>query len=150
MKRKPLSEKESKILTHAQLLGLGTKEMTRIANRLRAAENEQRAIRYVHSITSDISWKDLRPNTDSCFEYWHIYCDTSDLSGTYKCTTGRNSLRSLCDIKLFSENQEIDSKTKRIGLEYYFPSFILKRHCPEQSWLLLSAIVDYRRKVLHK
>lgn len=42
MKRKPLSEKESKILTHAQLLGLGTKEMTRIANRLRAAENEQR------------------------------------------------------------------------------------------------------------
>jgi hypothetical protein len=55
-KRKPLSDKEERVLAYAQLMGVEVASMSRIANRMRAQALEQENARTVARVVDDYTW----------------------------------------------------------------------------------------------
>ena len=55
-KRKPLSDKEERVLAYAQLMGVEVSSMSRIANRMRAQALEQENARTVARVVDDYTW----------------------------------------------------------------------------------------------
>ena len=56
VKRKPLSDKEERVLAYAQLMGVEVASMSRIANRMRAQALEQENAQAVATVISDYTW----------------------------------------------------------------------------------------------
>jgi hypothetical protein len=56
VKRKPLSDKEERVLAYAQLMGVEVSSMSRIANRMRAQALEQENARTVARVVDDYTW----------------------------------------------------------------------------------------------
>lgn len=56
VQRKPLTDKEQRVLVYAQLMGVEVASMSRIANRMRAQEQEQADINAVATVVSDYEW----------------------------------------------------------------------------------------------
>jgi hypothetical protein len=55
-KRKPLTDKEERVLAYAQLMGVEVASMSRIANRMRAQAQEQENAKEVAGVISDYTW----------------------------------------------------------------------------------------------
>jgi len=55
-RRKPLSDKEERVLAYAQLMGVEVASMSRIANRMRAQALEQENARTVSRVVEDYTW----------------------------------------------------------------------------------------------
>lgn len=55
-KRKPLTDKEERVLAYAQLMGVEVASMSRIANRMRAQALEQENAKEVADMISDYEW----------------------------------------------------------------------------------------------
>lgn len=55
-RRKPLTDKEERVLAYAQLMGVEVASMSRIANRMRAQALEQENARTVATVISDYTW----------------------------------------------------------------------------------------------
>jgi hypothetical protein len=55
-RRKPLSDKEERVLAYAQLMGVEVSSMSRIANRMRAQALEQENARTVAQVVDDYTW----------------------------------------------------------------------------------------------
>lgn len=55
--RKPLTDKEERILVQAQLMGLTTDSMVRIGNRLRALEREAEEIAQINEAVAGYTWE---------------------------------------------------------------------------------------------
>lgn len=56
VQRKPLTDKEQRVLVYAQLMGVEVASMSRIANRMRAQEQEQANVNCVATVVSDYEW----------------------------------------------------------------------------------------------
>ena len=56
VRRKPLTDKEERVLAYAQLMGVEVSSMSRIANRMRAQALEQENARTVATVISDYEW----------------------------------------------------------------------------------------------
>jgi hypothetical protein len=56
VRRKPLSDKEERVLAYAQLMGVEVASMSRIANRMRAQALEQENARTVAAVVDDYTW----------------------------------------------------------------------------------------------
>jgi hypothetical protein len=61
-KRKPLSDKEERVLAYAQLMGVEVASMSRIANRMRAQAQEQENARAVARVVDDYTWTVIHNN----------------------------------------------------------------------------------------
>ena len=55
--RAQLSEKQERILVQCQLMGLTTRDMTQISNRLRALDKEREFKERVNLVTAGMAWK---------------------------------------------------------------------------------------------
>jgi hypothetical protein len=55
-RRKPLTDKEERVLAYAQLMGVEVSSMSRIANRMRAQAQEQQNARTVAAVVGDYDW----------------------------------------------------------------------------------------------
>jgi hypothetical protein len=56
VRRKPLSDKEERVLAYAQLMGVEVASMSRIANRMRAQAQEQENAQAVARVVDDYAW----------------------------------------------------------------------------------------------
>ena len=56
VRRKPLTDKEERVLAYAQLMGVEVSSMSRIANRMRAQVLEQENARTVAQVVGDYAW----------------------------------------------------------------------------------------------
>lgn len=56
VRRKPLTDKEERVLAYAQLMDVEVSSMSRIANRMRAQAQEQENARTVATVISDYTW----------------------------------------------------------------------------------------------
>ena len=56
VRRKPLTDKEERVLAYAQLMGVEVSSMSRIANRMRAQAQEQENARTVAAVVGDYEW----------------------------------------------------------------------------------------------
>ena len=74
--RSPLSEKQERILVQCQLMGLTTRDMTQISNRLRVLDREREFKVEVDEVLSGMSWKKRSRNS---------YFITGDDGRTYDC-----------------------------------------------------------------
>ncbi len=73
-KRKPLSNKQEKILVQAQLMGLTPADMQQIGNRLIAIQKEQAEIREIDLTVAGYRWEKVVDNTSKDDQvWWKIY-----------------------------------------------------------------------------
>ena len=56
VRRKPLTDKEERVLAYAQLMGVEVASMSRIANRMRAQAQEQENAQAVARVVDDYAW----------------------------------------------------------------------------------------------
>jgi hypothetical protein len=56
VRRKPLTDKEERVLAYAQLMGVEVSSMSRIANRMRAQAQEQENAQTVAAVVGDYDW----------------------------------------------------------------------------------------------
>ena len=56
VRRKPLTDKEERVLAYAQLMGVEVSSMSRIANRMRAQAQEQENAQTVARVVGDYDW----------------------------------------------------------------------------------------------
>jgi len=73
-KRRPLSDKQEKILIQAQLMGLTPADMQQIGNRLIAIQKEQQEIREVDLTVDGYRWEKVIDDTSKDNKvWWKIY-----------------------------------------------------------------------------
>lgn len=136
--RAKLTDKQERILVQCQLMGLTTKDMTQISNRLVALEREARLRQEIGETTQGMSWTKIDKG-------WRI---TDSQGRIYDCRKGKPSKRhqSYWDRQVFVWNVEISGKDKRYktkmvnevsaSIDYQ----ITAKLCPENSKELYSLL----------
>ena len=61
--RAALTDKEERILVHAQLMGLSTASMVKIGNRIRALEQEREAMARIDNSCQGVTWEQPKDST---------------------------------------------------------------------------------------
>lgn len=142
-KKTQLSEQEQKIMVQAQLMGLTVKNMTRIANRLRAIEKEKYTTAWIQDTVTGVAWKNLSEKVNgyvTC-EKWQVFDNNSDHSAIY---TG-NSDHYIWRVQTFKG----DTKQNEFRASVHDSTIKLyKRQCPDGSPNLVLAINHFKKFVL--
>ena len=124
--RAPLTEKQERILIQCQLMGLTTRDMTQISNRLVLLERERNFIRDVEMVMQNIqNYKiDKTKNT---------YEIVDNVGNVYTCkkTQKSNYYSEIFDVKVSRVDGTI--KTHKSQTIYTDSSGEVAKHCPEKN-----------------
>lgn len=143
--RAKLTDKQERILVQCQLMGLTTRDMTQISNRLVALEKERGFLSDIADATADKTWTRISLG-------WRIV----DSSGrVYECQKAKPGKRhqSYWDRQVFVWDVAISGKDKRFkaktlsDITVHIDHGITARICPENSkelYALLKAIKNGR------
>jgi len=143
--RAKLTDKQERILVQCQLMGLTTRDMTQISNRLVALEREREFKSDIADATADKTWTRISLG-------WRIV----DSSGrVYECQKAKPGKRhqSYWDRQVFVWDVAISGKDKRFkaktlsDITVHIDHGITARICPENSkelYALLKAIKNGR------
>lgn len=144
--RAKLTDKQERILVQCQLMGLTTRDMTQISNRLVALEREREWLADINDSAAGCTW------TQKGTKGWTIV----DTDGkTYECKGHKKSSRSQSywdraiyawDVKITKPGTRMKEKTLS-DVTVHVDPYVTARICPENSkdlYSLLKAIKNKR------
>jgi hypothetical protein len=128
--RAKLTDKQERILVQCQLMGLTTRDMTQISNRLVALEKEREFKAEIADAVADKTWTKIDKG-------WHI---VDGQGRVYECRKAKPGKRhSYWDQQVFAWDVAISGKDKRFksktlsDITVYVDNGITSRICPENS-----------------
>jgi hypothetical protein len=144
--RAKLTDKQERILVQCQLMGLTTRDMTQISNRLVALERERGFKADIAEATADKTWTKVDKG-------WRIIDSSGRVYECRKAKPGKRSQQSYWDRQVFAWDVVISGKNKRtkaktlqdvaVGIAHGITAKI----CPENSkelYALLNGIKNGR------
>jgi hypothetical protein len=144
--RAKLTDKQERILVQCQLMGLTTRDMTQISNRLVALEKEREWRADIDNAASGCTWEKLKVHG------WKI---TASDGKIYECTRHVKSKRSQSywDRSVYAWNINVSKPGTRFkgkilqDITFHIDPYVTARICPENSkelYGLLKAIKNGR------
>lgn len=124
--RAPLTEKQERILVQCQLMGLTTRDMTQISNRLVLLERERNFIKDVEMVMQNI--RDYKID-----KVKHVYEIVDGAGNVYTCKKSQKAsyYSESFDVKVNRTDGTI--KTHKNQLVYTDSSGEVAKHCPEKN-----------------
>ena len=144
--RAKLTDKQERILVQCQLMGLTTRDMTQISNRLVALEREREFKSDIAEATADKTWTKMDKG-------WRIVDSQGRVYECRKAKPGKRSQQSYWDRQVFAWDVAISGKDKRFkaktlsDIAVHIDHGITARICPENSkelYALLKGIKNGR------
>lgn len=124
--RTPLTEKQERILVQCQLMGLTTRDMTQISNRLVALERERNFIKDVEMVMQNI--QDYKTDKSK-----NVYEIVDKIGNVYTCRKAQKSTyySEVFDVKV----HRVDGLIKNHKNQTIYPDSTgeVAKHCPEKN-----------------